>query len=186
MYCGTIYGWYFYLTWLPQYLYRARAFDLKAVGWLSALPLMSIAIGVLTGGWVSDGLIVKFGPRLGRRLPGLVGLPVASLAIVVAVTVANPVGAAVAFAVAAGFSALAVAPAWATCLDIGRRNAGVISGAMNTFGNLGGALSPIVVGVLLDRWHSWNAPLYTVSVLYLAAAAAWLWIDPGEKLDADR
>jgi ACS family glucarate transporter-like MFS transporter len=185
MYCGTIYGWYFYLTWLPQYLYRARGFDLKAVGWLSALPLLSIAVGVLTGGWVSDILVVRWGPRLGRRLPGLIGLPVAAAAIVRAVTAPHPVGSALAVAVAAGFSALGVAPAWATCLDIGRRNAGVFSGAMNTFGNLGGTLSPIVVGVLLDHWHSWNTPLYTVAVLYLGAAAAWLWIDPEEKLTAE-
>ncbi|MFB3902862.1 MAG: MFS transporter [Acidobacteriota bacterium] len=183
MYCGTIYGWYFYLTWLPHYLYRARGFELKAVGWLSALPLLSIAVGVLAGGWVSDALVTRWGPRLGRRLPGLIGLPVAAVAIVRAVTAPGPVGAALAVAVAAGFSALGVAPAWATCLDIGRRNAGVISGAMNTFGNLGGALSPVVVGVLLDHWHSWNAPLYTVAVLYLGAAAAWFWIDPQEKLE---
>jgi nitrate/nitrite transporter NarK len=186
MYCGTIYGWYFYLTWLPQYLYRARGFDLKAVGWLSALPLLAIAAGVLTGGWASDWLVIKLGARRGRRFPGLIGLPVAAVSIVLAITAPNPVAAALAVAVAAGFSALGVAPAWATCLDIGRRNAGVISGAMNTFGNLGGALSPIVVGVLLDRWHSWDAPLYTVAVLYLGAAAAWLWIDPGEKLPAAR
>ncbi len=132
---------------------------------------------------MSDILVTKWGPRLGRRIPGLVGLPVAAAAIVRAITAPDPVGAALAVAVAAGFSALGVAPAWATCLDIGRRNAGVVSGAMNTFGNLGGALSPIVVGILLDRWHSWNAPLYTVAVLYLAAAAAWLWIDPEEKLE---
>jgi len=185
MYCGTIYGWYFYLTWLPQYLYRARGFDLKAVGWLSAMPLLAIAIGVLTGGWLSDLLVTRWGARQGRRLPGMVGLPIAALAIVRAVTVSDSVSAALAMAVAAGFSALAVAPAWATCLDIGRRNPGVISGAMNTFGNLGGALSPVVVGILLDHWRSWNAPLYTVAVLYLGAAAAWFWIDPEEKLAAE-
>ena len=35
------------------------------------------------------------------------------------------------------------------------------NGRFNTFGNLGGALSPVVVGVALQRWQSWNAPLWS-------------------------
>ena len=79
MYLGTIYGWYFFLSWLPQYLLRARGFDLRQVGWLSALPLVGIASGVLAGGWLSDVLTRRVGVRWGRRLPGLVGLPVAAV-----------------------------------------------------------------------------------------------------------
>ena len=62
MYFGAIYGWYFYITWLPTYLLRARGFDLTQVGWLAALPLLSIAAGVLAGGWASD----RAGATLGR------------------------------------------------------------------------------------------------------------------------
>jgi hypothetical protein len=40
--------------------------------------------------------------------------------------------------VAAGFASLGVAPAWAVCLEIGGKHAGLVTGAMNTFGNLGG------------------------------------------------
>ena len=91
--------------------------------------------------------------------------------------------AAIAFALAAGLAALGVAPAWAVCLSIGGRHAGVVSGAMNTFGNLGGMLSPVVVGGSLTAWGSWEAPLYSVAALYLAAAACWLGIDPAAPLD---
>ena len=81
MYFGAIYGWYFYLTWLPTYLLRARGFDLHAVGWLAALPLLAIALGSLVGGSLSDVLTRRFGARTGLRAPGLVGLPLAALAI---------------------------------------------------------------------------------------------------------
>ena len=70
MYLFAIYGWYFYLTWLPTYLLRARGFDLEHVGWLAALPLLSIATGVLVGGWLSDVLARRWGVRVGRRTPG--------------------------------------------------------------------------------------------------------------------
>ncbi len=182
MYTGAIYGWYFYLTWLPTYLLRARGFDLAHAGWLAALPLVAIGVGVLAGGWLSDALAHRFGARVGRRVPGIVGLPLAAAAIAGAVTTDAPLVAALLLAAAAGLAALGVAPAWAVCLEIGGVHAGVVGGAMNTFGNLGGALSPVVVGLALDRWGSWQAPLWSVAALYLVAAAAWCVVDPGASL----
>ena len=182
MYGGAIYGWYFYITWLPTYLLRARGFDMTQVGWLAALPLLSIAAGVLAGGWMSDLLARRWGVRRGRRTPGLIGLPLAAAAILGAVTTARPMAAALLLACAAGLAALGVAPAWAVCLEIGGRHAGVVSGAMNTFGNLGGALSPVVVGLCLQRWGSWNTPLLTVAVFYVVAGVCWLGIDPEQPI----
>jgi MFS family permease len=183
MYFGAIYGWYFYLTWLPTYLLRARGFDLSAVGWLAALPLLGIATGSLVGGWLADLLTRRFGARIGLRMPGVVGLPLAGLAILGAVWTTDPRTSALCLAAAAGLAALGVAPGWSVCLAIGGRHAGVVSGAMNTFGNLGGVMSPIVVGWCLTLWSSWEAPLYTVAVLYAFAALCWLGVDPTEPLD---
>jgi nitrate/nitrite transporter NarK len=182
MYFGTIYGWYFYLTWLPSYLQRARGFDLKHAGWLSALPYLGIAAGVMAGGWLSDALQRRWGARVGRRAPGLIGLPLAACAVIGAINTSTPVLAAVLFGCAACLAALGVAAGWALCLDIGGRHAGVVSGAMNMFGNLGGAVSPVVIGLCLKHWDSWNAPLYTVAIFYLVAAASWLGIDPHQPV----
>jgi MFS family permease len=182
MYFGAIYGWFFYLTWLPTYLLEARGFDLEAVGWLAALPLVGIAIGVFAGGWLSDGIVRRHGLRAGRRIPGLVGFPSAAIAVVAGLSAHDPLAAALLLAVAAGLSALGVSPAWAACLDIGGVHVGVVTGAMNTFGNLGGALSPIVVGLCLERWHSYDAPLVTVAIFYLVAAFAWLGVDAEKSL----
>ena len=54
---------------------------------------------------------------------------------------------------------------------------------MNTFGNLGGVMSPVVVGWCLTLWGSWEAPLYTVAGFYVFAAVCWLGVDPTESLD---
>ena len=183
MYGGAIYGWYFYLTWLPTYLLRARGFDLRSVGFLAALPLLAIAFGVLGGGWLSDLLSRRFGPTAGRRFPGLVGLPAAALCVLGAVATPAPLTATYLLAAAAGLAALGVAPAWAVCLDLGGPHAGVVSGVMNTFGNLGGVLSPLVVGFCLETRGSWNAPLVSVACLYVLAGACWLAIDPRKRLE---
>jgi MFS family permease len=183
MYAAGIYGWYFYLTWLPTYLLRGRGFDLRQVGWLAALPLLGIAAGVVVGGWLSDRLVGLLGHRRGRSAPGVAGFPLAALAIVGAVTTSDPPTSAGLMAAAAGLAALGVAPAWAVSTEIGGVHAGVVTGAMNTFGNLGGAASPLVVGFCLERWSSWQAPLLSVAGLYLVAALCWLLVDPEERLD---
>ncbi len=178
MYMSAIYGWYFYLTWLPTYLLRARGFGMRQVGWLAALPYLGLGAGVLSGGFISDRLSRRWPSRRARRLPGLIGLPLAAATIVGSVATHDPIASTLLLAAAAGLGALAVAPAWVVCLEIGGRNAGVISGAMNTFGNLGGALSPLVVGLWLEAGGSWDAPLLSLAGFYLLAAVCWLAIDP--------
>lgn len=182
MYAMAIYGWYFYLTWMPTYLLNARGFDLRSAGHLAALPYVGIAVGVSFGGWVSDLIVRRRGVRVGRCLPGMVGLPLAAVAVVAAVATAHPVLSAVLLGVAAGLAAMGVAPAWAVCLEIGGPHAGVVSGAMNMFGNLGGALSPVVVGFGVDRFHSWDAPLLTVAACYVGSGLCWLLIDPTKRI----
>ena len=183
MYLAAIYGWYFYLTWLPTYLKEARGFDLARAGTLSSLPLLGIAAGVWGGGFVSDGLARRYGSRA-RRVPGVVGFPVAALATLGAATTSSSDMAAWLLTAAAGFGAMGVAPAWAVCLEIGGAHAGVISGAMNMFGNLGGTLCPILVGMCVKRFSSWSLALETVAAFYLVAALLWLLVDPREKIVA--
>jgi MFS family permease len=176
MYGAAIYGWYFHLTWLPTYLREARGFDLAAAGTMSALPLLGIAIGVFVGGWTSDGLATRYGPRA-RRWPGVVGFPLAALVMAFAATTTSPTAAAWLLAASAGLGAAGVAPAWPVCVEVGGARAGVLSGAMNTFGNLGGTLCPIAVGMCVKRLGSWPIALGLVGVAYLIAGAAWLVVD---------
>jgi sugar phosphate permease len=182
MYAGTIYGWYFYLTWLPTYLLEARGFDLKATGWFSAAPLVGIACGVFIGGLLGDLLPRRFGAREGRRAQGLIGLPAAACAVAGAGAIRDPVASAVLLSLAAMLAALGVAPAWTLCIEIGGAHAGIVSGAMNMFGNLGGALVSVVFGFSVRSFHSWSAPLYSIALFYVASAACWLWVDPARVL----
>jgi MFS family permease len=133
---------------------------------------------------VSDHLRPRLGLRLGSCLPGLVGLPLAALCVVSGALVADPWSAALLLACAAGFAGAGISPGWAICVEIGGTHSAVVSGAMNTFGNLGGALCPVVVGFCVDRFHSWTLPLLSIALLYLASGACWLAIDPERKLEA--
>ena len=83
---------------------------------------------------------------------------------------------------AAGLATFGVAPGWAACLDIGGQHAGVVTGAMNTFGNLGGTAMPLVMGFCLKWWESWSISLMSVALFYLVAAVCWLGIDAEEPI----
>ncbi len=185
MYFCAIYGWYFFMTWLPQYLERARGFDLRQTSLLAALPWLAIAAGCFFGGLISDALVRTRGLRFGLRAPGIVGLPIAAIMIVGAILTPSAALATGFLTAAAGFAALGIASAWSTCLAIGGRHGGVVSGAMNMFGNLGGAMSPIVFGQSLERDWGWNVPLASVAVLYLVSGLMWLLVDPEQGLDSE-
>jgi hypothetical protein len=56
---------------------------------------------------------------------------------------------------------------------------------MNTFGNLGGLLCPLVVGWAVERQHSWTLPFHVTAAVYVAGAIAWLVIDPARRIEQD-
>jgi MFS family permease len=60
--------WWFYLYWLPPYLYDVRKFDLKQIGW--ALPVVYLVadFGSVAGGWLAGYWIRKgMGPGQGAQ-----------------------------------------------------------------------------------------------------------------------
>ena len=183
MYFGIIYGWYFYLQWLRQFIDAARIGEEWQRSWLSGVLMLGLGAGVLCGGVLTDVLVPRRGLKWGRRLPGLVGLPVAALCLFLAWSGGAGIGAVWLMTAAAFFSALGAAPAWAVCLDIGREHAGTVSGSMNMFGNLGGALIPIVTGYTRAGTGSWTPALMSMAGCYLLAAVAWGFIDATRRIE---
>ena len=68
------------------------------------------------------------------------------------------------------------------CHDIGGEAAGTVTGAMNTLGNLGGSLSPLVFGYSVQLWGSWSTPLVIMACVYLAGAAMTLLVNPHRRI----
>jgi nitrate/nitrite transporter NarK len=52
---------------------------------------------------------------------------------------------------------------------------------MNTSGQVGGFLSPLIMGMCVQWFGSWNAPLYLMAALYGVGALCWAWIDPSRR-----
>src|SRR5262249_58167972 len=80
-------------------------------------------------------------------------------------------------ALALAFQTTTISAAWAVCLDVGRKYAGVVTGCMNTVGNIGGAIAPLVVGYAVKSWGSWTLPFYVMAALFVFGAVMWLLVD---------
>ena len=64
---------------------------------------------------------------------------------------------------------------------MGGTNAAVMGAVMNTAGQVGGILSPIVLAQIVKRTGDWSLPLHVLSALYLMAAVCWLLIRPPKE-----
>ncbi len=186
MYFTQAYGFYFNLTWLPTYLEKARGFRDPALSLLAGLPLILSAAADLTGGLATDRLARAAGLRAGRCVIGGLSLLVAGTAMIAGAAVENPWAAALLIALAGAADSFLLGAAWGTCLDIAGRDAGLVTGAMNSAGQIGAFLSPLILPYFLPEGaEDWASPLYIAGGLYIAGAACWLFIDPRRPIGTD-
>ena len=178
MYFAFGYGLYFYFTWLPTYLIKVLGFSLLGGGVFASLPFLLAGIADLVGGWLTDHLSRRHGLRAGRCHLGFAAFLTCALLVFSSTLPIPAVAKALLLALALASADLALGACWAVPIDIAPDHAGVITGCMNTLGNLGGLLGPLVVGIAVDRWHSWTFPFYITSLVYAGGALAWLAIDP--------
>lgn len=184
MYFAYGYSLYFYITWLPTYLLNALGFSIAYTGFFAALPWVFGGFAFVCGGWITDALAARGRRRLARAGLGAFGLGMSALTFVLVATVGNPVVAALLVALALYFQFLTTPAVWATCLDIGRSRSGVVSGTINTFGNLAGTLAPVVFGYILQRYGSWTPGFYVAACFLAFGALMWFFIDPERPLEA--
>jgi MFS family permease len=184
MYFAFGYGLYFYFTWLPTYLIQVLGFSALAGGALAGLPFVLAGGADLLGGLLTDRLSAMRGLRVGRSLLGCGAFSGSALLLLGSTAMDGRLPKAILIALALASADLGLAAAWAVCLDVGRRHAGVVTGAMNTFGNLGGVLAPLVVGYVVQKFGSWNVAFQVSAAIYVVGGMLWLFIDPTKRLEA--
>ena len=177
MYFTQTYGFYFYITWLPTYLDKVRGFSGYQGGLLAGMPMLLSVVADLLGGLSTDAAVRKFGRRWGRAIVGIGSFLSASLALALGTAAEDPMTAIILISIAAASANFPLGAAWSACIDIGGNRAGVVSAYMNTAGQVGGVLSPVILAYVLRDFGSWNAPLYFTAFLYFFGAMCWFGIN---------
>jgi len=162
-------AWYFYLFWLPKYLYDARGFDVKRVGYYGWIPYAFAGIGCLVGGWFSGWLIrrghsVNYARKMALGLSAAV-MPCIALVTHVPVHLAIVLFSIVFFGQQSWSTLVMVLPA-----DLfPQSSVGSVAGLVGFGGAMGGMVFGLVVGYLLDHGFGYGVVFGIVSTLHIAA-----------------
>ena len=162
-------AWYFYLFWLPKYLYDVRHFDTKQVGYFAWIPYAAAGIGSLLGGWFSSRLIQR-GRSLNFSRKLALGVSAAVMPLIFFVTQSPVEIAIVLFSIA-----FAGQQSWSTLVMIlpadifPHRAVGSVAGLVGFGGAMGGVVFGLVVGYLLDHGFGYGVVFGIVSTLHVIA-----------------
>jgi ACS family hexuronate transporter-like MFS transporter len=164
-------AWYFYLFWLPKYLYDARGFDIKAVATFAWIPPLAAGIGCLVGGSLSSVLLQR-GHPLDRARKVALGASAALMPFILFVPNV-PVGWAIALFSLAYFGQ----QSWSTLVMIlpadifPRHTVGAVAGLVGFGGAMGGVVFGELVGYLLDNGFGYGLVFALAGSLHVLAFA---------------
>ena len=157
-YMASNFTFYFTLTWMYPYLKDRFALGGVEAGLYSMIPLFAGAAGNWVSGLWVDYLYKNKNIRVSRRLPAITGFILAAFGMLMMANIETPQIAIVFLAIAIFGADMTLSPSWAFCIDIGKENAGVVSGTMNMAGNLG-AFVTIIAFPYLYEWTGSFQPL---------------------------
>jgi ACS family hexuronate transporter-like MFS transporter len=167
-------AWYFYLFWLPKYLYDIRGFDVKHVSYYGWIPYAASGVGSFLGGWLSS-ILASRGRTLDFSRKFVLGLSALFMPVVMLVPHV-PVGWAlvlfsIAFFCQQSWSGLMMTlPA-----DIFPLSAvGSVSGMVGFGGAIGGAIFGVIAGFLLGHGFGYGTLFLIVGTFHIIGFLAIL------------
>jgi ACS family glucarate transporter-like MFS transporter len=154
---------YFYATWFPIYLVKARGMTLAHAGFAAAGPAIAGFIGGVLGGVLSDYLLKK-GVPLSRARKTVIQLGLVISCGILLCNYTDNQALIMLFMSIAFFGKGVAALGWAVMSDAAPREATGLSGSIfNLFGNAAGIFTPIGIGyILAATGNNWDMALVFV------------------------
>ena len=178
-------GYIFFASWFATYLQETRGVSVEQSGWLNGLPLAGSILGAFIGGALSDFILARSGSlRLARSGLAATSMLLCSAFVFGAYSIQQPLLAVITISLGTFCAAVGGPCAYTVTMDMGARHIAVLFGTMNMIGNFGAFLFIWLVPKIIYRTGNWDAVLMVFGLLYLAAAAFWLLLNPkGTILD---
>jgi ACS family hexuronate transporter-like MFS transporter len=171
-------AWYFYIFWFPEYLRRARHFDMAQIGEYAWIPFFVAAAGNILGGVVSAALIRRGMPAPAARKSAVTFFAVWMMSAIPAVLVESPWLSIVFVSIAmAGYTG-ALANMLALPTDVFAKNAiASVFGLASMGAGFGGMLFSLITGWVVDRFS--YTPVFIGFGLIPLVCAFILWFVMG-------
>jgi len=171
-YCITTLTWFF-LTWFPLYLWQARHMSVLKVGLAAAVPGLCGGAGGILGGMISDHLLHRgHSLSFARKLPIMAGM---ALSMTIIVCNYASTQALMLFFMSLSFFGKGIgALGWTVISDTSPKGMVGMNGALfNLFGNMAGITTPLIIGAIVEKTHSYNDALIFVSLIAFCAIISY-------------
>ena len=162
-------AWYFYIFWLPKYLYDVHHFDTKQVGYFAWIPYAAAGVGSVLGGWFSSHLMRR-GHTLNLSRKVALGISAGVMPLILLVAHSPMEFVIVLFSIA-----FAGQQSWSTLVmtlpaDIfPSSDVGAVAGLVGCGGACGGIVFGLVVGYMLDHGFGYGTVFACVSTFHVIA-----------------
>ena len=176
-YAAFGYFQYLFFYWMNNYfedVLKVPDVESRRVSFFIAL---SQGAGMAIGGLAADVACRWCGTTIGRRGIVLTGMGLSALLALIATQLADYKQVAIFFALAMGTQGICEGVFWTTSTDIGGRSRGFAAAFMNTGGNVGGLISPVLTPAMAER-IGWPGAIAVACVISLIGATVWFWIKP--------
>jgi ACS family glucarate transporter-like MFS transporter len=170
---------YLFFYWAQYYFEQIRHVSKDTSRLYTSLLTLAMGVGMLVGGRLSDMLQRRSHHWRARAVIPVTGLIVSAVLVVPGILSEDPVVTLVCFVLAMGGVGAGEGAYWTLAVDLGRERGGTAAAILNTGGNAGGLLAPVVTPYLSDL-VGWQAGFGVASVVCLLGAVCWWWIQPNE------
>ena len=172
---GIVYITWLNVAWLPDYLESERGVSVAATGILAAVPQFAGFVGGVLGGFLSDRLAARgVDPVDSRRYLTVGGLVVCGLFTAAAPFAPSTAGVVTLLSASMFFGYGAGSTSWALGASLTPTHlVATLESIQNIGGSIGGALAPLVTGLIVERTHSFTPAFLVATVAALAGAASY-------------
>ena len=176
-----VFALYFFISWLHTFLVKGRGFSETQL-LLTTAPAILGAVGNICGGFISDGLVKRFGKRWGRSSLGVVSLGCSALFTVATILTTNKALTLLFLGLVYAGITLQQTVCLAVVMDVSGKYVGGILGTTNMCANAGGFIFSVSFGYFVRWFGSYDLALIPVALMLMASSLTWLKIDATDHL----
>ncbi len=175
---GYLYGYFFFITWIPGYLVMERNMTILDTGMVASLPFLMGIAGTIGGGWVGDFLIRKGVSKNTARKGLIAGGLIGSTIFVISAAFATQTWLAVTLlTLCMGSLRMTTASSNSLSIDLAPKNAlASLASIQSIGGNTGGLLAPILTGYIVGTTGSFVIALIVAGGMAAFSACSILFL----------
>jgi MFS transporter, ACS family, D-galactonate transporter len=176
------YGYFQYLFfyWMGYYFKEVLQVPAVEARWASFWIMLAMGAGMAIGGRSTDAVCGSLGTTRGRRAIVLTGMGLGAVFGLIAVNVDGLISVAVCLAISMGATGMVEGVFWTTATDIGGRSRGLAGAFMNTGGNIGGLMSPVLTPIMAQQ-IGWPGSIAVACVISGIGGLVWFLIKVPES-----